>query len=463
MLDTMNTSWQERYHASQIYTLRCRIVDRPGMLAKVITGIGEADVHIGTINVVGLDSQYKIRDITIYCADTDHLNVLLNIINGIEGADVTDVRNDVIEIHRRGSIKTVSRVPINDLTDLRMLYTPGVASVCERIMAEPEEAWEMTGICDRVAIVTNGTAVLGLGNIGTIASLPVMEGKAAIFSEFSDISAVPILVDSEDVDTVVKTVARIANGFGAIQLEDISAPACFAIEKKLQELLDIPVLHDDQHGTATVVLAALMNAFEKIGKNPRQCSAIILGAGSAGYAIAGIFREYGIGDILVYDSVGPIYEGRTEKMNPYKHQLAKFTNRDKRKCSLVEGFEGMDVFVGVAKPNMVSKEMIERMGDAAVVFPLSNPVGEISVEEAFAAGAHVAADGRSINNALVYPGLFRGALDGRAKRITSEMLLAAARTLAQLAPEGSLLPNMLDRKVHEMVAEAVKRVCGTTQ
>jgi len=455
-LDTQNTSWQERYNASEIYTLRCKVLDRPGMLAKVISAIGQADVHIGTINVAGIDSQYKIRDITVYCCDTKHLNDVLDIVNGIEGIEVIEVRDDVIEIHRRGTIKTVSRIPINTLTDLRMVYTPGVASVCEKIKANPQEAWELTGICERVAIVTNGTAVLGLGNIGSLASLPVMEGKAAIFAEFSGISAIPILIESTDVDTIVQTVMRIGGGFGAIQLEDIAAPACFAIEEKLQGMLDIPVLHDDQHGTATVVLAALINALKKTAKNPKHCSAIVLGAGAAGYAISRILSEFGIGDILVYDSVGLIYEGRTERMNPYKQRLAEFTNKDNQKCGLLDGFKGKDIFIGVAKPNMVSKEMIACMAGEPIVFPLSNPVGEISVEEALATGARVVADGRTINNALVYPGLFRGALDGRVKRITTEMLLAAAKKLAELAPEESLLPNMLDREVHKIVAETVR-------
>ena len=454
-MDLKSTSWQERYHTSEIFTLRCKVLDEPGMLGKLITAIGQAGAHIGTINVAGVDSRNKLRDITIFCRDKEHLKKILNTTNACEGIEVVNVKDNVLEIHRRGTIEMVSKVPITNLTDLRMLYTPGVASVCERIKIEPDVAWDMTGLCDRVAIVTNGTAVLGLGNIGTLASLPVMEGKAAIFAEFANISAIPILVDSEDPGTVVKTVIKIASSFGAIQLEDISAPACFEIEEKLRDQLDIPVFHDDQHGTATVTLAALINAIKKINKKPKDCSVIILGAGAAGFAIAMILKEFGIGDIVVYDSTGLLYKGRTERMNPYKSQLVDVTNKNNQNGGLTEGFKGKDIFIGVAQPNIVSKEMISSMAKDPIVFPLSNPVGEISVEDAITAGAAVVADGRAINNALAYPGLFRGALDVRAKSITFDMQLAAAEKLAKLAPEGSLLPNMLDKNVHNSVAQAV--------
>jgi len=454
-MDMEKTSWQQRYRASEIFTLRCSVLDRPGMLGRLIGAIGQAGAHVGTVGVSGLDSTHKIRDVTVYCSGREHLDRLLDTVNQIDGIEVLDVRDDILEVHRRGVIETVSRVPIRDLSGLQMLYTPGVASVCQKIQTDPAVVWEMTGLCDRVAIVTNGTAVLGLGNLGPLASLPVMEGKAAIFSEFAGISAFPILVDSENVNTIVETVARIAYTFGAIQLEDIAAPACFAVEEQLRDRLDIPVLHDDQHGTATVLLAALIKALQKTQRKPRDCSALILGAGAAGYAIARILCDFGIGDVVVYDSAGPLYRGRTKSMNPYKHQLAELTNKDSQMCDLSEGFEGKHIFIGVARPNIVSKEMVASMADEPMVFPLSNPVGEISVEDAIEAGAAVAADGRAINNALAYPGLFRGALDARAKEITFEMQLAAAQKLAELAPPDALLPDMLDRNVHQAVARAV--------
>jgi len=449
------TSWQQRYHASEIFTLRCRIRDVSGMLGKAITAIGQTGAHLGTLKVVGLDSRHKVRDITVYCSDQSHLGAILDILNQIEGVSVLEVKDDILEMHRRGAIETISRVEIKDLSGLQMLYTPGVAAVCHKIEADPEMAWTLTGLCDRVAIVTNGTALLGLGNKGPVVSLPVMEGKAAIFSEFARISAFPILIDSEDPDAIVETVRRIACSFGAIQLEDIAAPACFAIEAQLREALNIPVLHDDQHGTATVTLAALINALQRTDRKPEECSALILGAGAAGFAIAQILDRFGIGDIVVYDSAGPLYRGRTEKMNPYKEQLTQFTNKNNQTGDLAEGFKDKTIFIGVARPHMVTREMVTSMAPDPIVFPLSNPAGEISVEEAREAGAAVTADGRAINNALAYPGLFRGALDARATDITFEMQLAAARTLASLAPDGSLLPNMLNRDVHRAVAEAV--------
>ena len=456
MTEMKKTSWQERYHASEIYTLRCKVYDTLGMLGKLITAIGQTQAHLGDISTIGIESHSKIRDIQVYCSNKDHLKKLLDSVNKIDGIQILSVRDDVLEIHRRGAIEMKSRVPIHNLTDLRMLYTPGVASVCNRIVEDPNAAWELTGICDRVAIVTNGTAVLGLGNIGVLPSLPVMEGKAAIFAEFANISAVPILVDSKEPDKVVELVSMIAKSFGAIQLEDISAPTCFEIEQKLQARLDIPVLHDDQHGTATVTLAALINALKRTNKEAKNCTAIILGAGAAGYAITRILSEFGIKDIVVYDSFGPIYNGRKEKMNIYKQQLAEITNKMNIKGNLMEGFKGRDIFVGVAQPNAVSKQMISVMAKNPLVFPLSNPVGEISVDDAFAAGAAIAADGRTINNALAYPGLFRGALNVKAKDITMEMQLAAARTLAEIAPEGMLLPDILDKETHNRVIKAVE-------
>jgi len=455
MIEMKGTSWQQRYGTAEIFTLRCRIADEPGMFAKLSSAIGQAGTHMGAINLVGLDSKHKIRDITVHLTDSKHLDKLLEAINSLNGVDIVSLTNEILETHRRGSIEVISRAKLRSLTDLRMVYTPGVASVCKEVENDPAAAWEMTGICDRVAIVTNGTAVLGLGNIGVVPSLPVMEGKASIFAEFVGISAFPILIDTEDVDTFVETVVRIASGFGAIQLEDVAAPACFEIEEKLIARLDIPVFHDDQHGTATIVLAALINALRQTNKVKEQCSVLMLGAGSAGYAISKILLGFGIGDIVVYDSVGAIYRGRGEKMNTYKQNLAKVTNKDNEKGTLSEAFAGKDIFIGVSRPNTVSKEMIASMAKEPIVFPLSNPVGEISKQEALEAGAAIAADGRDINNALAYPGIFRGALDARATEINLKMKLAAAEKLAQLAPSDALLPDILDREVHRKVAQAV--------
>lgn len=451
-----NKSLQERYSSTNIFTLRCEIADVPGKLASLVTVIAQMGAQLDKIESVSMDAVNKVRDVTVYCPNTEDIDSLVSSINAVDGLHVANVVDEVLESHRRGTIETRSRVKIKDLTDLRKVYTPGVAKACKKIVDDPDAAWEMTGICDRVAIVSDGTAVLGLGDIGASASLPVMEGKAAIFAEFVGISGVPIVLDTKDPQEIINHVSLMANTFGAIQLEDIAAPACFEIEDALRAKLDIPVFHDDQHATATVVLAALINALKQVKKKPSDCKAVIIGAGAAGYAITKILLEFGLDDIVVYDAGGALYKGRKEQMNPYLEKLSEVTNKDKITGSFEEGFKGRDIFIGVARANLVSKKMVASMADDAIVFPLSNPVGEIPVEDAADAGARVTADGRTINNALAFPGIFRGALDARAKNITPKMQLAAADTLAQLAAEGMLLPDMLDAGVHKSVSHAVR-------
>ena len=454
-MTTFEKSLQERYKATNIFKLECKILDKPGMLAKVTAAISSADVNIDQIATLKIDGDYRVCSLTIFCRNVQDLDVVKTGIEKLEGIELLNVADEVLEIHRRGTIETKSRAAIRNLTDLRMVYTPGVASVCKKIVDEPDSVWEMTGICDRVAIVTDGTAVLGLGDIGPAAALPVMEGKAAIFAEFVGISGVPIVIDSKDPDTIIKTVEMIAKTFGAIQIEDIAAPACFEIEERLRASLDIPVFHDDQHATATVVLAAVINALKIVKKQPADCRAVVVGAGAAGYAITKILLEFGIGDIVVYDAGGAIYRGRTNMMNPYLEKLAEVTNKDNISGPLADGFKGRDIFIGVARPNLVSPDMIASMAPNAIAFPLSNPVGEITVEDAAKAGAAVTADGRTINNALAFPGLFRGALDVRAADITPVMQMAAADVLARMAEEGTLLPNMMNKEVHRQVSKAV--------
>jgi len=383
-------------------------------ILDVIGGVG---AHVGDISLVGIDGENKIRDIEVYFVDPAHCATT---IDELGSTDVTVLRtiDVVMEAHRGGSIATHARVALDSLSDLRRVYTPGVARVCAKIAEDPSAAWDYTAIGHKVAIVSNGTAVLGLGDIGPLASLPVMEGKAAIFSKFVGLSAEPMLIDSKDPQTIIDTVARCAAGYGAIQLEDIAAPACFEVERGLQKILDKPVFHDDQHGTATVCVAGLTSALQKVGRSPAACEAVVLGSGAAGSAITRFLLEFGVADVVMVDSAGAVYEGRTDKMNDEKAALAAITNRNRVQGSLAEVMRGRNLFVGVSRPNLVTPDMVASMGKDPIVFALANPVSEISVSAARQAGAAVAMDGRGTNNALAYPGIFRGALMARARRIT---------------------------------------------
>jgi len=447
-------NWQERYNAQFIITFRLRILDTPGTLGLMLDALGGAGASLGDIRIVDADSTHKVRDVQLFLVERTHVDAAIEAVNAMESVELVSVTDDVLEVHRGGAIETRSRVPLDTVMDLRMAYTPGVASVCRLIADKPEEAWTYTGICQRIAIVTNGTAVLGLGDIGALAGLPVMEGKSAILAHFVGVSADPILIDSRDADEIVEIVAKIASNYGAIQLEDIAAPDCFQIEERLQARLDMPVFHDDQHGTATVAVAGLINALAKTGREPGETRGVILGAGAAGLAIARFLVDFGLGDLVVCDSVGAIYPGRTDRMNPWKDRIAEITNADGARGTIADVMKGRDLFIGVARPNTVTRAMVASMATDPIVFALANPVSEIPVADALEAGAAVAVDGRGMNNALAYPGIFRGTLDAHAKRITPRMKLAAATTLAACATRG-LLPDMLDKKVHLAVARAV--------
>lgn len=347
------------------------------------------------------------------------------------------------------------RQPIQTNTDLRIVYTPGVARVCKAIQADPHLARKYTNIANKVAIATNGTAILGLGDIGPLAGLPVMEGKAAIFWEFAGVSAEPVLIDTHDSDEFINICKKLACGFGAIQIEDVAAPECFRITRELDAALDIPVFHDDQHGTATIVLTGLYSALKKLGRDIADVRCAISGAGAAGVAITDLLYDAGIKDIVLCDRAGAIYRGRTENMNDEKLALAEKTNADNVTGDLAEAMKGRDLFIGVSKPNIVTGEMVAAMAKNPIILALANPVSEIGRDDALAAGAAVYADGRTINNALAYPGIFRGALDVEAKSITLDMMKAAAAALCQAVPEGQLMPEMMDRNTHHAVADAV--------
>ena len=363
-----------------------------------------------------------------------------------------------------GKLEVVSKISIKDRDDLSTAYTPGVAEPCRRIRDNREDVYRYTCKSNMVAVVSDGTAVLGLGDIGPEAAIPVMEGKAILFKEFGGVNAFPICLDTKDVDEIIETVKRIAPVFGGINLEDISAPRCFEIEARLKEELDIPVFHDDQHGTAIVVSAGLLNAAKLVGKSLSDLNVVINGAGSAGISICKLIQQLGVGNVVLVDKNGALCPGE-EWMNPAQREMAEKTNRDRQRGMLADIIKDKDVFIGVSAPNIVTAEMVSTMAEDAIVFAMANPTPEIMPEEAKKGGARVIATGRSdypnqINNVLVFPGIFRGALDARATGITEEMKLAAARAIASIVTEEELseeyiIPGAFDKRVAKAVASAV--------
>ncbi|MEN6380269.1 MAG: malic enzyme-like NAD(P)-binding protein [Synergistaceae bacterium] len=372
----------------------------------------------------------------------------------------------------KGKLNIECRTPINTMEDLALVYTPGVAEPCRKIENDPDALWDLTIKNNLVAVITDGTAVLGLGDIGPAASMPVMEGKSCLFKRFAGIDSIPLAVSTKDVDDFVETVSRIAVSFGGINLEDISAPRCFEIERKLQEKLDIPVFHDDQHGTAVIALAAYKNALKLTGRTIEGARLVINGAGAAGSSIARYFLSAGAVDVIVCDIHGALCSGYTEGMTGAQEELAAITNPTGAKGFLAEVIEGADAFLGVSRPGLLTQDMVRRMAKDPVIFAMANPTPEIFPEEALAAGAAVIATGRSdfpnqVNNCLGFPGIFRGALDVRARRINEEMKLAASLALAELVSDEELskkyiIPSALDPRVVPAVAEAVAKAALRT-
>lgn len=373
-----------------------------------------------------------------------------------------------LEVHKkhRGKLEIASKVPLNTIDDLSVAYTPGVAEPCRLIAKDPAAAYDYTIKGNLVAVVTDGSAVLGLGNIGGLAGLPVMEGKALLFKHFAGVDAVPICLDTQDTEEIIATVKAVAPTFGGINLEDISAPRCFEIERCLRAELPIPVFHDDQHGTAIVTLAGLINALKVVEKSIEKVRVVVNGAGAAGVAVSKLLLRAGATDLTLCDSQGIIFKGRTN-LAPYKEEMAAITNPHGLTGDLATAMKGADVFIGVSAPNVVNREMVSSMAEKAIVFAMSNPTPEIMPEEAKAGGAAVVATGRSdlpnqINNALVFPGFFRGLLDGRATEITDQMLLKTAHALAALAKSptpGKIIPQISEAGVAEAIAEAVRTCC----
>jgi len=384
-----------------------------------------------------------------------------------------DVMEKSLEMHKKweGKIEVISRTRINSAEDLTLAYTPGVARPCLEIQKDPDLSYELTRRANLVAVITDGSAVLGLGNIGGLAGMPVMEGKCALFKEFADVDAFPLCIRSNDVDEIVNTIALIGDSFGGINLEDIAAPRCFEIEAKLKEKLDIPVFHDDQHGTAIVVGAALMNSCKVAGKKISDITIVINGAGAAGCAIGKLILSLGVGNLIMVDREGIICEG-DKMLNQAHEELSKVTNKNHIRGSLAEAMKGADAFIGVSKPDLVSEKMVKSMADKPIIFAMANPVPEIMPDKAKQAGAFIVGTGRSdfpnqINNVIAFPGIFKGALAVRARDINEEMKMAAAKAIAgcvspdQLCAE-FILPNAFDRKVPVAVAEAVARAARET-
>ena len=374
-----------------------------------------------------------------------------------------------LQMHEQwnGKLETTAKAHVNSREDLAIAYTPGVAEPCKVIAKDPEAAYKYTITSNTVAVVSDGSAVLGLGNIGTLAAMPVMEGKAVLFKEFGGVNAVPICLDTQDTEEIIRTVVNIAPAFGGINLEDISAPRCFEIETRLKELLDIPVFHDDQHGTAIVVLAGIINALKVTKKEKETCRVVVNGAGSAGVAITKLLLNYGFKDITMCDINGIISKD-SENLNWMQKEMAKVTNLKNASGTLADALKGADIFVGVSAPGIVTKDMVASMNKDAILFAMANPVPEIMPDLAKAAGAKVVGTGRSdfpnqVNNVVAFPGIFKGALEGRASQITEEMKLAAAKAIAGLVPdeelsEDNILPQAFDPCVAETVSRAIKEL-----
>jgi malate dehydrogenase (oxaloacetate-decarboxylating) len=456
---------------SYCITLRLEIVNQIGMFGKIATTIGETGGDIGAVDIVRAGRGMIVRDFTVNTRDENHEKEIIGAVKGIDGVRVIHVTDRTFSQHLGGKIEIHNKIPVKNRNDLSRVYTPGVARVCKAIQKDKGKAYRFTIKMNSVAIVTDGSAVLGLGDVGPEAALPVMEGKAMLFKEFANIDAFPVCLSIRDPEEIIRTVTNISPVFGGINLEDISSPRCFEIEEKLQEKLDIPVFHDDQHGTAIVILAALLNAVKVVGKKIENLKIAISGAGAAGTACCKILREVGVTNMLVCDKAGIIYKGRKENMNPAKQWIAENTNRQMITGSISAAMKDADIFIGVSAPNLISVEDIKLMARDPIVFALANPEPEISPEDAYPY-VRILATGRSdypnqINNMLCFPGLFRGLLDSRVKTVNEEIKLATARAISSAVDEKELsedyiMPSIFDRKVVATVASAVSDAAHAT-
>jgi malate dehydrogenase (oxaloacetate-decarboxylating) len=448
--------------AAYSVTFKVRLDNRPGTLGLLATTIGEAGGNITALGGFDVRGSHLDDNLIVNCSSEDHIAKVIEAVRGVDGVEVVEVADRTFALHDGGKIEVLARMPVRDRDDLSMAYTPGVARVCTAIERDPTKVHELTIKKNTVAIVTDGTAVLGLGDIGPAASLPVMEGKALLFKSFAGVDGFPICLDVSTPEEIIETVVRIAPVFGGINLEDIAAPACFEIEDRLKELLDIPVFHDDQHGTAVVVLAALENALKIVDKPMQDLSVVIAGVGAAGVACGKILLEAGVREVVGVDRKGAIWAGRDD-LNVAKLWFAEHTNAERKEGTLSEVLPGADVFIGVSGPGLIDASDLRRMASDPIVFALANPDPEIRPEEADGL-APVIATGRSdypnqINNVLAFPGIFRGALDVAATSITEGMKLAAADAIAEVVGDDLtpdyIVPSVFDTRVGPSVAERV--------
>jgi malate dehydrogenase (oxaloacetate-decarboxylating) len=452
------------------YSITMRVeLDRghPGLFGQLAVAINDVGGDIGAVDLISADGKRVVRELSVNASDQEHADRILEVASGLDGVRVVSSYDRTFRLHHAGKIEMATRMKLEDRDDLSIAYMPGVARVCRAIHEDPLKAFDFTLKRNMVAVITNGTAVLGLGDIGAAAGMPVMEGKAMLFKEFGGVDSYPICVDSKDPEELIETIAAIAPAFGGINLEDIAAPVCFQVEDRLKEMLDVPVFHDDQHGTAIVVLAALLNALKITGGRIEDLKVVVSGVGASGVACSKILMNAGVPNIIGCDTRGAIYKGRTENMNFMKDWYAENTNPEGIRGSLTEAVKGANLFLGLSGPGTFSVEQLRSMAPDPIVFAMANPVPEIMPELA-APYVRVMATGRSdypnqINNVLAFPGVFRGALDCRARQISEAMKVAAARAIADAIPEDELhedyiIPSVFNRQVAPSVAAAVVEV-----
>jgi len=449
--------------ASYSFTMRLHLPLQGDAFARVADAIADARAMLGAIDLVRVEREMVVRDVTVACGDSEHAEAVVRTVRDLEGVRVDSVSDRTFLMHKGGKIEVNAKLPLKTRDDLSMAYTPGVGRVSMAIHDDPAKGWALTIRGNTVAVVSDGTAVLGLGDIGPVAAMPVMEGKALLFKEFAGVDAFPLCIDTKDVDEIVAFVKAAAPTFGGINLEDISAPRCFEIERRLRAELDIPVFHDDQHGTAIVVLAALLNALRIVGKRAEDVKVVVVGAGAAGVACTDILLAQGVGDVVVCNRHGAICAG-DEGLDASQSALAARTNRQCRRGSADEMLAGADVMLGLSGPGAVSAAGVRTMATDPIVFAMANPVPEVQPEEVRGDVA-IMATGRSdypnqINNVLAFPGVFKGALEVRATTINEEMKLAAAHAIARVIPDDELhadyiIPSVFNRRVAETVAEEV--------